>query len=96
MTINTDTNKIKLSGENLEKLANEYNQVIEKVFGELITLETNGKWVGENYNSGVCKYIENVKKEKEQYYNLALNLKNLGISLKDYATNLEKTTDIKL
>jgi len=96
MILNIDTTKIKVSAETIEKLADDYNQVIENVFAELINLETSGAWAGENYNSSIYRYLATVKKDKKDYNDLAFDIKKLGVVLKEYTANLEKTTNEKI
>ena len=96
MNINIDTTKINTSAENLETIAKNYNDVIEKIFAELKGLETSGAWQGENANSAVFKYIDIVMEEKKDYYDLALNIQKWGEVLNEYAKNNEHTTNQKI
>lgn len=86
--IGIDTDKIKISGENIKKYASQYNRIVENMFSTIKNLEENGVWVGDNNNSSVKKYIETVSKEKTKYSDLALAINNLGDALINYADDI--------
>lgn len=86
--IGIDTDKIKISGENIKKYASQYNKVVENMFSTIKKLEENEVWIGENNNSSVKKYIETVLKEKANYSDLALAINNLGDALINYAEDI--------
>lgn len=86
--IYVDTDKIKLSGENIKKYASQYNQIVEDLFLAIKNLEMNGAWVGDGENSSVRKYIDLAMKEKEKYSDLAIAINNFGEAIITYAADI--------
>ncbi len=91
-----DTTKLKTSGESIVSIAEEFNSIIEDIFTKLKTMDANGTWTGDAENSAAKRYIERVSKEKEQYTNYAIAIKNLGNEIITFADKMNTVSNNKI
>lgn len=84
--IKTDTTKLKEHGENINKLVDEYDDIINDLFKKI---KQSNKENGAIFSTSADAYIEALMKRKEKYVNLGKNLKKYGNSLILYANSLE-------
>ncbi len=76
--IEIDSNKIKMSAENLKKQAKDLNEVINNMFYKFENLENSRTWIGDGNTSSVHMFMEKVSKDKEMYMNYANSINKLG------------------
>ena len=91
--LNLDTSKIKKTGEDIIKLSEELNEIIEALYLRIYNMnKTSGEWVGNSANLFVRQAILVDKKD-------AISLKNtlykFGANLVNSANKYEKEIDVK-
>ena len=91
--LNLDTSKIKKTGEDMIKLSEELNEIIEALYLRIYNMnKTSGEWVGNSANLFVRQAILVDKKD-------AISLKNtlykFGANLVNSANKYEKEIDVK-
>ena len=72
--INIDTDMSIECGNNIINLAKDYNKTIKALFNRLSKVNSNGEWTG---NSAAI-FIEQVKKDQDQYLQFGNELKKCG------------------
>lgn len=94
--IEINTEKIIAAGENIKKIAVEYNKIIEEIYEKIQKLESSGAWIGEEEHSSVKLFTSLVIAEKEQYSNYGISIHELGQWLIDYSQSINTIADNKI
>lgn len=90
MSIKLDSNKIYNSGIEIKKQAEKYKLEIDSIFSRLENMNSFGDaWVG----SSSDKYIEQIRLEKQNYYNFYQNIIDMGESLVAYSNDINLCCD---
>ena len=85
MYVNEDEDKIKQSAINFEKLIVEYEQLVEKHFGDL--MEAKNAWHGEDME----KYFETIEKEKQANLEFSGYLRQTSKALTNVSSLMNST-----
>ncbi len=83
-----DTDKIKEKGDKIVKYANDYKQLINKLFNIILCgSNIDQAWVGE----AADKYKKIISLDKEDYLDFGDNIKKFGNYLQKYAKESDNT-----
>lgn len=85
--IDIDTIKIQNCGNDIVKLSNDLEILIESLFSDLSKINTNLIWVGKSADY----FVEQSKLDKNQYINFQKKLTELGKTLQENADNYNKS-----
>lgn len=84
-----DIQQVKASSDNIRKLSDEYNILINDIFRKLKNINNDEVWVGSAGNSSVSRYINMLKREEQQYHEFAKSLKNYADNVNNFAIQIE-------
>ena len=84
--IDIDTIKIRNCGNDIVKLSNDLEIIIESLFSDLSKINTNLIWVGKSADY----FIEKSKIDKNQYLSFQKRLNGVGRTLQENADNYNK------
>lgn len=91
--LNLDTSKIKKTGEDMIKLSEELNEIIEALYLRIYNMnKTSGEWVGNSANLFVRQAI---LVDKTDAISLKNTLYKFGANLVNSANKYEKEIDVK-
>lgn len=91
--VSMDTNKLKIAGEDLQKIAKDYSTILDELYNKISNLSSDGVWSSDSKDGRVFQFIDKVTKNKPSAKNLANNMNTLGVKLVDYATGMQKIAD---
>lgn len=94
--LDIDADKIKVAGEDVKAIANDYNKIITDLYNKISRIEQSGIWVSESGNGAAKKFINNVMKDQVPALALGTDMKNLGNKIISYANNINVISDSKL
>ena len=81
-----DTNKLRNNGNQIKRLANELNTILDTMFNRIEKMPTSTKeWTG----NSALKFANIAKRDKAQYYELKREIEKYGTFLCDSASKLE-------
>ena len=92
-TVNMDTTKLKLAGEDLQKIAKDYSAIIDELYTKIANLNNDGVWTSDIQDGRVFQFISKTAKDKPSAKNLANDMNTLGVKIVDYATSMKKIAD---
>ncbi len=94
--LDVDTDKIRVAGEDINVIANDYVRIINDMFNKISSIEQSGIWTSESSSGAAKKYISNVLKDRESFLALGTDMKNLGNKVISYANNINVISESKL
>ena len=94
--LDIDADKIKVVGEDLKIIANDYNKLITDLYNKISQIEQSGIWASESGSGSAKKFVSDVRKDQPSALALGSDMKNLGNKIISYANNINVISDSKL
>lgn len=91
LSMNTD--KLILDGEELKKLANEFNGIIDKTYNNLIKVTENKVIASESSNGIANVFIKTAEYDKKNVSKVGTNMYQLGEKITNYANDIKSTSN---
>ena len=92
--LSLDTSKIKKTGEDMVKLSEELNEIIEALYLRIYNMnKTTGEWVSNSANLFIQQANTVDRKDAISFKN---TLRDFGVNLINSADNYEKEIDVKM
>ena len=94
--IKINTDKVNGACNEIQKLAKDYNTIIEEAFNKIRDLQKDGVWIGQDNTSAVYKFINHSMKEKKIYSDYILELLDLSQKIEQYSKDIKKISEYKI
>lgn len=86
--VKVDGNKLVECGEEIIRLTNEYNQLINDLFAKITSIQATA-WTG----NGASKYVARVRQEKNNYVVFGNCIRSYGSAIKNAGQNFNYIID---
>lgn len=90
------TEAIKATGEELKKIANDYNTLINEMYTKIEELPNSDFWKSEELKGSTDKFVEKAKGDKEKTLEVGKKLNSIGEEVINYAESINNTSEIIL
>ena len=84
-----DIQQVKASSEDVKRLSDEYDVLINDTFKKLKNINNDNIWVGSEGNSSAERYINKLINEEQQYHDFAKSIKNYADNINNLAIKIE-------
>ena len=91
LSMNTD--QIKAQGEELKAIASDLSTLLDTMYTQLTSIDSNGVWGSESQSGSANTFIENVKKDRTNNQKLCNNLNTVGNALIQYSNSISSSAD---
>ena len=91
--LNMDVDKVIQDGEELKKIANDYNKVIDSTYDKLIKMSDNNIISSESKNGVASILIKVAEYDKKNLTKVGTNMHQLGDKIVNYANDVKSTSN---
>lgn len=91
--VEIDTEKVKSTGEDMKKIANEYNKLIEEMYKKIAELPNTNIWTSETDKGSAMKFTKKAMNDKEKTLDVGNNLSKIGDEIIGFADSLNNISE---
>lgn len=88
-----DIEKIITNGEELKKIANDYNKLIDETYNKLLKINENGIFMSEKENGAANLFIKCAEADKKNVLQVGADMHQLGNNLINYANRIKSVSN---
>lgn len=85
--------KINTQGEELKKIAKDYNKIIDDTYKKLADINNDGVFLSDSSTGAASKLIKSSEIDKKNLETIGNNMYVLGDKIVNYSKSIKKTSD---